>query len=373
VRPALELNEKAIKAAVNGDVLRDAEIHGLHLRCFPTKKAFYLFFRTKGGKQRRPKIGNYGDITLTQARAAAKAMLAEVAAGKDPQGVRVDARNEPTANELWAEFWKRHASKKKSKAGDLTNWNKHLGPTIGKLRLSEVTYEVMSDLHEDITEETPTAANRVLALASKMFNFAHRPLKWTAVNDNPCRGVKRNKETKRRRKASREELARVVARLRRELEGANAASAAFVWLLLFTGARKGEIAHARFDNIEGNRILLDEHKTDDGGYARIIYLPPAAREVIDKYLPVTSGTITGILSPKKFWATICADEDLPDLTMHDLRRTFASVALSTGQLSLEQVMQMLGHTSAQTTKVYAWLMEDTATDAVGLVGDAMLG
>lgn len=368
-----ELKEANIKSAVNGDILRDAEIHGLHLRCFPTKKVFYLFFRTKGGKQRRPKIGNYGQLTLTQARTVAKAMLQDVAAGKDPQLVRSDARNEPTVAELWAEFWKRRASKKKSSDSDQRNWTNHLAPAIGKLRLSEVTYEVMGDLHEAISEDGPIAANRALALASTMFNFAHRPLKWTAVADNPCKGVERNKETKRRRKASREEVARIVARLRKELDGPSVASATFVWLLLFTGARKGEIAAAKWNNLHGNRILLDEHKTDDGGYARIIYLPPAAREVIDKYLPVTSGTLTGLLSPKKFWARVCEEENLPDLTMHDLRRTFASVALSTGQLSLEQVMQMLGHTSAQTTKVYAWLMEDTATNAAGLVAEKMLG
>jgi integrase len=366
-----DLNEKNAKAAVDGDVLRDADISGLHLRCFPTKKVFYLFFRTKGGQQRRPKLGSYGDITLTQARAVAKEMLAEVAAGKDPQAIRAGARNEPTVADLWAEFWKRRASKKKSWRGDKLNWDKHLEPAIGRRRLSEVTYEVMGDLHAKLSVNTPTAANRTLALASTMFNFAHRPLKW-APADNPCKGVQRNKETKRRRKASREEVARIVARLRKELAGPNVASAAFIWLLLFTGARKGEIANARHANIHGNRILLDEHKTDDGGFHRIIYLPPAALEVIAA-LPVTSGTLTGLLSPKKFWATICEQEKLPDLTLHDLRRTFASVALSTGQLSLEQVMQMLGHTSAQTTKVYAWLMEDTATDAVNLVGNAMAG
>jgi integrase len=160
-------------------------------------------------------------------------------------------------------------------------------------------------------------------------------------------------------------------RLRRELESPNVASAAFVLLLVMTGARSGEIAHTKWRNVDGNRILLDEHKTDDGGYARIIYLPPAAVDLMRTYLPVTKGTITGIKSPRKFWSRICREENLPDLHLHDLRRTFASFALSTGKLSLEQVMQLLGHTNAQTTKVYAWLMEDTATEAVSLVADSI--
>ena len=210
-----------------------------------------------------------------------------------------------------------------------------------------------------------------MARLSKMFSFAYRPLEWTG-NDNPCKGVVRNKEKKRRRKASREEILRLVSRLRKELDTSNIASAAFIWLLLFTGARKGEIANAKWTNLDGNRILLDEHKTDDGGYARVIYLPPAAMEIIARLPRTYQGTLTGIRDPRKLWIRICQEENIPGITMHDLRRTFASVALSTGQLTLEQVMQMLGQTSTQTTKVYAWLMEDTHAAAVEMVAYSMV-
>jgi integrase len=374
VRPAKEndsLSEAHIKLAQPGDILRDESISGLHLRCFAERKSFYLYFRTKAGKERRPKLGDYGVITLTQARGMARKMLAEVALGADPTAVFEDARNEPTLADLWAEFWKRHGSKKKSGLDDKRRWEGKIEPKFGKFKLSTISYSKMSDFHETMTDDNgPVEANRVIALLSKMFNFAHRPLQWFD-GSNPCTGVRRNKETKRKRKASREEIVRMVTRLRRELDGTNVNSAAFVFLLLLTGARKSEVAHTRWENIHGNRILLDEHKTDDGGYDRIIYLPPAALELMGQYLPITHGTITGILDPKKFWERICREENLPDLHLHDLRRTFASVALSTGRVSLEQVMQMLGHTNAQTTKVYAWLMEDSAVEAVNLVAGAI--
>jgi integrase len=365
------LSEARIKFAQPGDILRDNSIPGLHLRCFAGRKSFYLWFRTKAGKERRPKLGDYGIITLTQARTMGRKMLAEVALGGDPTEVWQDARNEPVLADLWAEFWKRHGCKKKSGLDDKRRWEAKIQVRFGNRKLSSITYSIMSDFHEAITEDNgPVEANRVMALLSKMYSFAHRPLQWFD-GSNPCKGVRRNKETKRKRKASREEIVRMVTRLRRELDGPNVASAAFIFLLLLTGARKGEIAATRWSNIHGNRILLDEHKTDEGGYARVIYLPPAALDVIGKYLPRTCGTITGILDPKRFWDRICREENLPDLHKHDLRRTFASVALSTGRVSLEQVMQMLGHTNAQTTKVYAWLMEDAAVEAVGLVAGAI--
>lgn len=366
-RPAL--SEANIRAATPGAVLRDDTIAGLHLRAFAGRKSFYLWFRTKAGVERKPKLGDHGIITLTQARETAKRMLAEVALGGDPVAVVESKRAEPFLNDLWDEYWKRHGAKKKSKSEDKRRWESHVKPRFGHHKLSSITYSNMSDLHDAITKNNgPVEANRTLALLSKMYSFAFRPLQWFE-GSNPCAGVRRNKEVKRKRKASREEIARMVLRLRKELDGHHVASAAFVLLLVMTGARSGEIAATKWSNVQGNRILLDEHKTDDGGYARIIYLPPPALELMKNFLPVTTGTITGIQSPKKFWARICREERLEDLHLHDLRRTFASIALSTGQVTLEQVMQLLGHTNAQTTKVYAHLLEDSASALVGLVAN----
>lgn len=366
VLPAL--SEAAIKDARPGDVLKDSKVRGLQLRCFDQSKGFYLYFRTKAGQQRKPKLGDYGALTLAQARKVAQEMMAEVAAGRDPSEARAAARQEHTLTELWDEYWKRHGAKKKSAHGDKGMWDRDLAGRFGNRKLSSIDYSDVSDMMADMADR-PVSANRVLALLSKMFNFGYRPLKW-APSENPCRGVARYKEKKRRRKASRDEIQLLVTLLRRELNGPQQGAAAFLWLLMMTGARKGEIAAAKWSEIAGDRLLLDEHKTDDGGYARIIYLPKAARDVLD-LLPRTSGTITGIQSPQKLWNRLRKEAQCPDLTMHDLRRTFASVALSTGRLTLEQVMQMLGHTSAQTTKVYAWLMEDTATDAFALTAQAI--
>jgi integrase len=366
MRPAV-LSEANIKTAAPGAILRDDSISGLHLRAFANRKSFYLYFRTKAGLERRPKLGDHGVITLTQARDAAKKMLAQVALGGDPVAVIESKRNEPILSDLWTEYWKRHGAKKKSGGEDQRRWDALIKPRFGHHKLSSITYSNMSDFHDSMTKNNgPVEANRTMALLSKMYSFAFRPLQWFE-GSNPCAGVRRNKETKRKRKASREEVVRMIARLRRELDGPHCASASFILLLMLTGARSGEIAHTRWRDIQGNRILLDEHKTDDGGYARIIYLPPAAVALLQNYLPVTNGTITGILSPKKFWSRICREENLPDLHLHDLRRTFASIALSTGQVTLEQVMQLLGHTNAQTSKVYAHLLEDSATALVSMV------
>lgn len=355
----MELNERNIKTAQPGDVLRDANIKGLHLRCFPASKAFYLYFRTKAGKERKPKLGDYGSITLAQARKVAQELLAEVAAGRDPSQARADARAEPTAQDLWDEYLKRHVSKKKSAEANERQWRKHLAPRLARLKLSEVTYPIMADLHESMAD-TPYEANRVLALASSMFNFGCRPLEWIATN--PTKGVKRFKEEKRRRYMEGEEAARI-AELLDAAATESPASVAFLYLLILTGARCGEIRDARWDWIKGNVLALPDSKTGE----KNVYLPPQALEVLAR-LPRTSATIAGIQSPKKLWERVRRDAGCPDLRMHDLRHSFASAALAAG-LSLSQIGELLGHKSTQTTKRYAHLVEEAATAAATAAAD----
>ena len=370
VRPAQELNERTAKAAQSGDVLRDASIRGLHLRCFPERKSFYLYYRTKAGQERKPKLGDYGSITLTQARRVAQDMLAKVAVGADPQAERTAARAEHTLAELWAEYWKRHGSKKKTAAADLGIWNRYLKDKLGARKLSAIGYTDIADLHESMAD-TPIMANRVLAMVSKMFSFSHKPLEWTAER-NPAKGVARYKETKRKRYMRAEEAAAIAKQLATE-SAENPASVAFLYLLILTGARKGEIAKAKWSHLEGSKLVLQEHKTDATGHDRVIHLPPQAMAVIDK-LPRTSGTITGIQSPQALWEKVRKAAGCPDLRIHDLRHSFASAAIAAGY-TLAQIGELLGHNSTQTTARYAHLVEEAAAraaeDTAARIGAAM--
>ena len=58
----------------NEQVFFDTKITGLHLK-FQLGKIFYLYFRTKCGEQKRPKLGEFGIITIEQARDLSRVML----------------------------------------------------------------------------------------------------------------------------------------------------------------------------------------------------------------------------------------------------------------------------------------------------------
>jgi integrase len=57
------------------------------------------------------------------------------------------------------------------------------------------------------------------------------------------------------------------------------------------------------------------------------------------------------------WGVLRKTANIPDVRLHDLRHTFASVLASSG-LSLPIIGQLLGHTTAQTTHRYAHLFDD---------------
>ncbi|MEX3629778.1 MAG: integrase family protein [Burkholderia sp.] len=279
--------------------MRDSIITGLHLHCFEKRKSFYLYFRTKAEIERKPKIGDYGPITLAQARKVVNKMLVAVAAGGDPSQVRADARAEPELRDLWDEYWKRHSNTKKWSADDRWLWEKLIEPKLAAKRLSTITYEVLSDFMAGEVKR-PIAANCALALLSKMLNFARTPLRWTTA-DSPTASVKRYPENKRRRYMKGGEAAAIAAQLASE-EKDNPASVSFLYLLILTGARRSEIAAAKWSWLHGNALHLPDSKTGE----KQIYLPQAAMDVIAKLREseTPGGTITGIQSPRKLWEKI---------------------------------------------------------------------
>lgn len=360
------MNTADIKYAQPGQTLNDDVVTGLSLRCLATKKSWSLYYRFRG-QQRRPTLGDYPTFSLADAREVARGILKQVAQGIDPSAEKQDSRGAPTMADLWDEYWKRAASKK-SAAEDKRLWRNYLEPAVRKLPVRELALAQASDVMAQ-QPDTPVQANRVLALLSTMLNHAEA-LGWRPVGSNPCRHVKRYKEQKRRRYMTPDE-ARAIAALLEKYKAAHPQAVAFIYLLILTGARKGEIAKAHWFQTQGNKLVLAEHKTDGTGTPRTIHLPAVVVDLLAT-LPRTSGTIVGIKDPKKLWEKIRVEAGCPDLRLHDLRHSFASAAVSAG-LTLAQIGELLGHSSTQTTARYAHLMNDAAQQAVNVVADELNG
>jgi len=361
----VDLSTSSLTSAPIGAVLRDKTIAGLHARITATGRKFYLYFRTKGGVERRPKIGEHPLMTVAQARAIAKDMLLEVAKGNDPMAERQAERIALTVKEAIDRYAKEHAPKRKTGGDAVKLLRAHLERKYGGEKVASIDHSHIHALHASLAK-TPILANRVVQHASKLFNLCEIPWKLrTPTQGNPCRGIERFPEKKRRRYMSPDEAQKIAAALDK-YKAEFPAGVAYVYLLILTGTRRGEIWDARWEWLDGNVLRLPDSKTG----AKSVYLPPPAMEVIGQ-LPRTSGTITGIGPPYKLWYKVRTEAGCPDLRMHDLRHSFASAALAQGY-TLEQIGELLGHASTQTTKRYAHLVESTAHAAAARTASAVV-
>src|SRR6185312_5371291 len=238
----MELSTHALQSSPPGAILRDKTIPGLHAKITPGGRRFFLYYRTKSGVERRPKLGDFPVMSLAQARALSKEWLLEVAKGNDPSGEFQARRAAATVRELVDKYEIMHAPKRKGGAAAVKLLRRYLEPQLGSEKGAEIQYEQMASLHAGMAA-TPVLANRVIAHASKLFNLAAKWEKWVA-HENPCHGIERYPERKRKRYMKGAEAIAVAAELDSAAEK-HPQAVAFIYLLILSGARKGEIAAAR--------------------------------------------------------------------------------------------------------------------------------
>jgi Arm DNA-binding domain len=198
-----------------GKVIYDAgEPKGFGVRVSPGgTRSFILNYRVRGtGLERRHTIGRFPNWTTVEARNRAKELRTLIDMGGDPVGALEDERAAPTVADLTERFKAEHLPRRRaSTAGDYTRMlDNHIGPALAHLKVAAVTSGNIDALHRKITKAgSPYAANRCIAVLSRMFSLAVR---WNMRPDNPCKGVDKNTEYRRRRYLSADELGRLYCR-----------------------------------------------------------------------------------------------------------------------------------------------------------------
>lgn len=348
-------------------VIWDSTLRGFGLRIYPSgKKTFILEYRISGRK-RQLTIGAYGPLTVDMARDYATKALAQVIEGKDPLKEKQQGIHGKTVKALCEDFIERHAKPhKKSWKRDLERMNRTIIPAWGTLKVTAITSADVAKLHHDMTMRgAPYEANRTMVLVSAMFNLA---IRWGYYEGtNPARGIQKNKEKKRDRWLTPQELPRVAKAINEE---ENIFARAAIWLYLFTGVRKSELLQAKWEDIDMERKEL---KLSDTKAGRAHYVPlssPALKILED--LPrlldnpyIIPGAQKGghWVELKKVWKRIKSRAQIEDIRLHDLRRTVGSWLAQSGS-SLHLIGRVLNHSSTSTTAIYAHFAQDHVRDAL---------
>ena len=207
---ATRITKVAVDRLTPGEVIWDAEIRGFGVRCQRRDRVYIVKYRSQA-RQRWYTIGKHGSPwTPEPARREAKRILGLVAEGKDPADKKKKERSAPTLSALADRFLEEHVGAK-SKDRTYTEYKRLVErivkPELGRLKVEEVRSSDIERLHLKF-RATPFQANRLVALLSKMFNWSGQ-----RGERNPCVGVERFAEQKRRRYLSAAELARLGATL----------------------------------------------------------------------------------------------------------------------------------------------------------------
>jgi integrase len=351
-----------------GDVLWDSDLKRFGARCRSRGTTYFICARIDG-RQRWLTIGRHGPLTPTEARDRAKRSLAEIDAGRDPTRERESRRGMPTVARFADEWLAKHVDlKRKAVTGREYRRlvNKHILPAIGHVPVDRVDRTDAINLHTGLARHR-YAANRVLAVFSSLMSYAEmRELRPPA--SNPCRGLERFDEAKRKRFLSVAERARLWAHLDtvEPIEGPYVVAA--LRLLLHTGMRKMEVLSLRHEDVDLVEGILQLRDAKTGPRAVLLstlavrILKSLPRQLGNPFVFVGNRQGQHLVNLHKPWARIRGTLGFPEVRIHDLRHTVGSVLARNSRLPV--VRDVLGHQVLETTSGYSHAANDDMREAV---------
>lgn len=358
-------------------VLWDDDPVGLGLRIYPAgRRAWCLSYRTAAGTKRLMSLGDYGTVSLDEARRRARRELVKVESeSADPIAEKVARRIEAATGSIEALFLAYVADRKPKRATELLQiGERHIFPRFGTRNWREVRRSEVKDWHRRIAR--PYAANRALqalraAYYWRLWQDDDAPGDEQQKRDvrNPAAGVRMRPERARQVRLELDELPRLEAAIDKATTDPYAR--ALFRFLMATGCRRGEALALRWADVtlDGARPSVKFRDTKAGDDHDVPLSAKAVRLLAD--LPRIQGnpfTFAGkgdghLVGIDKTWRRVRELANLPHLRMHDLRRSFGSWLGEAGFTS-KQIGTVLGHKTDITSRVYMALGDQSKRAAI---------
>jgi integrase len=356
---------------------------GLYLVLHPTGKKSWMFryrFRDRTRGLTFPKA--YPELGLQAARAEAEAKLEELDNGLDPAATQAEEilEAEPESVQAVAEEWLTRYVKPNTRTKSAVEFERIIRADIlpawkDKL-ISEITKpDILRMLDKIVDRGAPIAANRTHEVIRMWLNWS---VERGYLENSPADGIKApSKEESRERALDVSEVTEVW----NASKGLGYPLAPFIQILILTATRRGGAATMRWRDVDLDKALwtLPPEATGTKGRAHVVPLSNAAVELLrglpvfprgDYVFTTTSGRkpINGFSKVKsridketlKRRTENGIKENIADWTLHDLRRTAATLMAEHGVLP-HILSAILGHSgavavssmpSALVTKIY---------------------
>jgi integrase len=309
---------------------------GLVLVVFPSgRKSWAVRYRNDAGKQRKVTLGPVDQLSLGDARNAAKELMLRIAKGDDPSAkAKTDDPETTTVKAASETFMVDRRAQDKNRAADEVQrqFDAYILPAIGDSVLSKVTGpQVRKIVLARVTEGSRIMANRVHATLARFF-------KWAADRDralieaNPYSGYgKPVDESGRGRERT---LSNVeIAALWREAGKVDQPFGPIVRLLILTGQRRSEVTGMTDREIDPTRAewIIPSDRAKNGDRHTVPLSPPAMAELA-KVKRIGKGGLVFTTNGESIYAGHHKAKSRLDAQLqfneawrlHDIRRTVAT-------------------------------------------------
>lgn len=348
---------------------RDSEIRGFAVRITPTGRKVFIVERKINGKGRRMKIGTYPEITVDQARRKANEIISKIQLSKDePQETEPDRKLRGiTMDQVYSDY----ISERKLEILTLKGYEESMRLAFSDWRsrpLLEIDRDMVSERMQRLTAHSPSKANHHMRLLNALFNFAMGRYAYSnrhfVITENPVRVLNSsrawNKISRRRTYIKPHQLPawyQSVRNLGGIVPSSNDLAARdYLPLILFTGLRRDEAATLEWLNIDFDHRTLTVPDTKNHEM-HVLPIPDFVSELLKRRegngsrFVFPSKGISGRLENINYQIEKVEKETGIVFTLHDLRRTFTTVAESL-DISSYTLARLLNHKKTDVTGGY---------------------
>lgn len=343
---------------------RDTEIRGFGLRVGTTAKTYFVETKVDG-KVCRVTIGKHGVFTPDQARSEAKKHLVDMARGVNPNDLKAEKRVKSiTLGEVFEDFLAARKSLKPRTVYDYRRLMGILPPTKRKPKdirqeavtftdwqgkpVTQITKDMVVKRHALMGTRSEAQANLAMRFLRSVFNFAAAKYEdskgHTLIADNP---VRRLSQTKAWYKVGRKQTLikphelkdwiQAVYALENDAKGPGAKREVvrdYLLLILFTGLRRQEAARLKWRDVDFKAKTITACDTKNYKNHTLPLSDFLFGLIESRYERRTNDYVFGgegeggyIVEPRKQMERVTRESGV-SFTVHDLRRTFTTIAES---------------------------------------------